>query len=227
MLLSYTWSKSMDNGSSGWFAAENGPGGESSAQNYHDPNSNRSVSSYNIPHFLSFYSVYELPMGRGKPFLNTGPAAWVLGNWQVNAILQWRSGSAVQPKRARDVANVGNSVAWWNYARPNLVGNPRTGNPTTERFYDPDAFDVPTLSYGNFGRNVLSTDSVFNTDFSIFKIVPLADRRRLEIRLEAFNVFNHIDWAAPGTLVSRAGAGRVSSTAHAPRILQFGIKLHF
>ena len=65
MLLSYTWSKSMDNGSSGWFAAENGPGGSSSAQNYHDPDSNRSVSSYNIPHFLSFYSVYELPVGKG------------------------------------------------------------------------------------------------------------------------------------------------------------------
>ena len=43
-----------------------GPGGSSAAQNYHDPDSNRSVSSYNIPHFLSFYSVYELPMGTGQ-----------------------------------------------------------------------------------------------------------------------------------------------------------------
>ena len=75
MLLSYTWSKSMDNGSSGWFAAENGPGGSSSAQNYHDPDSNRSVSSYNIPHFLSFYSVYELPVGKGRRHLSKGPAA--------------------------------------------------------------------------------------------------------------------------------------------------------
>ena len=227
MLLSYTWSKSIDNGSSGWFAAENGPGGSSAAQNYHDPDSNRSVSSYNIPHFLSFYSVYELPLGQGKRYLSTGPAAWVLGNWQANVIVQWRSGQPYNLSVPGDVANIGNSVAWWNYARPNLVGDPRSGRPTTERFYNPEAFDVPSLSYGNFGRNVLSSDPVFNTDFSLFKLIPLADRRRLEIRLEAFNVFNHIDWAVPGTLVGRAGAGRVSSAAHSPRILQIGMKLHF
>ncbi|MDE0105020.1 MAG: TonB-dependent receptor [Bryobacterales bacterium] len=227
MLLSYTWSKSMDNGSSGWFGAENGPGGSSAAQNYHDPASNRSVSSYNIPHFLSFYSVYELPVGTGRRYLSRGPAAWVLGNWQANMILQWRSGQPYNLEVPGDVANIGNSVAWWNYARPNLVGDPRAGAGTAERFYNPAAFDVPSLSYGNFGRNVLSADPVFNTDFSLFKVVPLTERRRLEIRLEAFNVFNHIDWAPPGTLVGRAGAGRVSATAHAPRVLQLGIKLHF
>ena len=227
MLLSYTWSKSMDNGSSGWFAAENGPGGSSSAQNYHDPDSNRSVSSYNIPHFLSFYSVYELPVGKGRRHLSKGPAAWVLGNWQANVILQWRSGQPYNLGVPGDVANIGNSVAWWNYARPNLVGDPRAGTPTTERFFNPGAFEAPSQSYGNFGRNVLSSDPVFNADFSLFKLVPLAERRRLEIRLEAFNLFNHIDWAAPGTLVGRPGVGRVSSTAHAPRILQLGLKLHF
>ena len=227
MLVSYTWSKSMDNGSSGWFAAENGPGGSSAAQNYHDPDSSRSVSSYNIPHFLSFYSVYELPLGKDKRYVSKGPAGWVLGNWQVNVILQWRSGQPYNLEVPGDVANIGNSVAWWNYARPNLVGDPRAGGRTAERFYNREAFDVPSLSYGNFGRNVLSSDPVFNTDFSMFKLVPLAERKRLEIRLEAFNVFNHIDWAPPGTLVGRAGAGRVSSTAHDPRIIQLGIKLHF
>jgi hypothetical protein len=227
MLLSYTWSKSMDNGSSGWFAAENGPGGSSAAQNYHEPASNRSVSSYNIPHFLSFYSVYELPIGKGKRYLTSGPAAWVLGNWQTNVILQWRSGQPYNLEVPGDVANIGNSVAWWNYARPNLVGDPRVSNPTAERFYNPGAFEVPSLQYGNFGRNVLASDPVYNMDFSLFKLIPLADRKRLEIRIEAFNVFNHIDWAPPGTLVGRAGAGRVSSTAHAARILQLGLKLHF
>ena len=227
MLLSYTWSKSMDNGSSGWFAAENGPGGGSAAQNYHEPASNRSVSSYNIPHFLSFYSVYELPIGKGKRYLTSGPAAWVLGNWQTNVILQWRSGQPYNLEVPGDVANIGNSVAWWNYARPNLVGDPRVSNPTAERFYNPGAFEVPSLQYGNFGRNVLASDPVYNMDFSLFKLIPLADRKRLEIRIEAFNVFNHIDWAPPGTLVGRAGAGRVSSTAHAARILQLGLKLHF
>ena len=227
MMLSYTWSKSMDNGSSGWFAAENGPGGSSAAQNYHAPDSNRSVSSYNIPHFLSLYSVYELPLGKRKRYLSRGPGAWLLGDWQANLILQWRSGQPFNLSVPGDVANIGNSVAWWNYARPNLVGDPQPGRPTAERYYNPAAFDVPSLSYGDFGRNVLSSDRVFNADFSLFKLVPLAERKRLEIRLEAFNVFNHIDWAVPGTLVGRAGAGRVTSSEHPPRILQIGMKLHF
>ncbi|MCW5982265.1 MAG: carboxypeptidase regulatory-like domain-containing protein [Bryobacteraceae bacterium] len=226
-LLSYTWSKSMDNGSSGWFAAENGPGGGAAAQNYHYPDSNRSVSSYDVTHFLSWFSVYELPFGRNKHYLTTGPAAWILGGWQLNNILQWRSGQPYNLEVPGDVANVGNTVGWYNYARPNLVGNPYIGNPTVDRYFNTDAFAVPDFAYGNFGRNVLRSDRVFNMDLSLFKQFPIAETKRLELRFEAFNVFNHIDWSTPGTLVSRAGAGQITAVAHAPRILQMGLKFEF
>ena len=84
------------------------------------------------------------------------------------------------------VTNVGNAVGWWNYARPNLVGDPRISNPTSARWFNPDAFSVPVLSYGSFGRNVLRTDGVTNIDFSLFKNVPLGERVSVQFRAEAF-----------------------------------------
>src|ERR1700680_4467878 len=48
-LVSYTWSKSIDTGSSGWFDVENGAGGSSGFQDYYHPNASRSVSAYDIP----------------------------------------------------------------------------------------------------------------------------------------------------------------------------------
>src|SRR6266446_4753319 len=94
-LVSYTWSKAIDAGSSGWFAAENGSGagGSSSLQNYYDPNGSRSVSSYDIPHFLSMSGVWELPFGKGKKYFNQhGVASQLLGNWQMNGVVQIHSG---------------------------------------------------------------------------------------------------------------------------------------
>lgn len=89
-MLSYTLSRSVDT-SSGWFAAENGIGGGSHVQNYHDQDSARAVSSYDIPHLLTWATVWELPVGRGKRWLSEGPASWILGNWQINRMLLARS----------------------------------------------------------------------------------------------------------------------------------------
>ncbi|MCW5978277.1 MAG: carboxypeptidase regulatory-like domain-containing protein [Bryobacteraceae bacterium] len=226
MLVSYTWSKSIDAGSSGWFAAEEGPGGSSAAQNYHDPKSNRSVSAYDIPHFLSWYTVWETPFGKGKRWWRNGAAAAMLGNWQVNSIVQWRSGQPFNLAVAGDVANIGNERAGWYYARPNLAGNPRLENPTVDRYFNVEAFAIPYFTYGNFGRNVLRTDRVFNADVSVFKLIPVGEgtRKQLELRIEAFNVFNHIDWAAPETLIGFAGAGRITATEHEPRVIQLGVR---
>ncbi len=229
MLFSYTWSKAIDTGSSGWFDAENGPGGNSAVQDVYHPNTNRSVSAYNVPHFLSWFTVYEFPAGRGKRWLSSGPGSWILGDWQLNSILQARSGQPYNLSVTGDVANIGNGVSWWNYARPNLVGDPRPSHPTAGEWYNPAAFSVPQFSYGNFGRNVLSTDHVFNTDLSLFKNIPLGKERlgHLELRFEFFNAFNVINLGVPGTTVDQGDAGRVTSVALPPRELQFGLKYLF
>jgi hypothetical protein len=229
-LVSYTWSKAIDAGSSGWFAAENGSGagGSSSLQNYYDPNGSRSVSSYDIPHFLSMSGVWELPFGKGKKYFNQHAiASRLLGNWQMNGVVQLRSGQPYNLAVSGDVANIGNSVPWWNYARPNLVGNPHPANPTTQEWFNPAAFAVPSFSYGNFGRNVLRTPSVADADFSVFKNFLLTESKVISFRAEFFNVFNIQNYGAPDSLIGDPAAGRITSNVIPPRQIQFGLHLAF
>ncbi len=229
-LVSYTWSKAIDAGSSGWFAAENGSGagGSSSLQNYYDPNGSRSVSSYDIPHFLSMSGIWELPFGKGKKYFNQHAiASRLLGNWQMNGVVQLRSGQPYNLAVSGDVANIGNSVPWWNYARPNLVGNPLPSYPTAKQWFNPAAFAVPSFSYGNFGRNVLRTPSVADADFSVFKNFLVTESKVISFRAEFFNVFNIQNYGAPDSLIGDPAAGRITSNVIPPRQIQFGLHLAF
>ena len=122
-LLSYTWSKSTDT-SSGYFGgAENGlGGGNGSVQNFFDRRSAHGVSSYDITHFLSWSAIYELPFGKGKTWMQSGPLSWILGNWQTTYVFQARSGQPYNIGVSGDFAALGgNFGAPGNYLRPNLV----------------------------------------------------------------------------------------------------------
>jgi len=227
-LVSYTWSKTLDT-QSGWFGAENGIGGSSAVQNYYDILGSKGPAGYNIPHFFSIAALYELPFGPGKKMLNSGAAAAILGGWQLNTIAQFRSGQPVNLEVTGDVANIGNEVAWWNYARPNLVGDPNSGGQTEARWFNTDAFDTPVLQYGDAGKNILSTASVQNIDISLFKRIPITERFGLEVRIESFNAFNIQNLGGPGQVLGSPNFGRVSSLAAGkqPRVFQFGLKFLF
>ena len=227
-LVSYTWSKSIDTGSSGWFDAENGPGAGafSALQDYYHPNASRSVSSYDIPQFLSMSGVWELPFGRGKRFLSQGVAGDVLGNWQLNGVVQLRSGQPYNLAVAGDVANIGNT-SFANYARPNIVGDPNPGRRTINEWFDPNAFAVPSFSYGDFGRNALRSASVYDADLSLFKNFPVGERFLISFRAEFFNVFNFQNYSVPNSLIGVAGAGLITSNVLPPRVMQFGLHLGF
>jgi hypothetical protein len=227
-LVSYTWSKSIDN-TSGYFGVEDGAGSRSSVQNYFDPKSNEGPSGFDIPHFFSWYTVWDLPVGTGKRWLNTGPAAWILGNWSLNAIFQARSGQPFNVGVGGDIANIGGTgPAITNYERPNLVGNPIPANQTATMWFDPAAFTIPVGAFGNVTRNGLRSAAVRNVDLSLFKNVPLSDKRLLQLRLEAFNVFNIQNLGVPsGTTIGVAGAGAVTTIVGTPRQIQLGVRFVF
>jgi len=225
-LVSYTWSKSIDTGTSGWFDAENGAGG--GLQNYYDPNGSRSVSAYDIPHMLSMSGVYELPFGKGKKYFSQhGAASWLLGNWQTNAIVQLRSGQPYTMSVSGDVANIDNTVSWYNYARPNLVGNPSLSNPTSENYFNKSAFSVPSFTYGNVGRDTLRSAPVYMADFSLFKNFPVREGMNLSFRAEFFNIFNLQNYAVPDSLVGDPAEGFVTSTVNPSRQIQLALRLTF
>ncbi len=236
-LLSYTWSKSLDN-SSGFFAAENGSGGSSVVQDYFAPNQNYGPSGFNIPQLLTWSTVYEFPAGKGKRWLNKGPASWILGNWEANYVFLARSGQPFNLVVNGDVANIsGNGGSLSGYGRPNIIGNPNSGSCAVNGasvpvgtylcFFNPSAFSSPSGSFGNFGKDVLHNEPYFNMDFSLVKTIPIGERRSFQLRFEGFNVFNFQILGTPATTIGLATAGQITSVASTPRQLQLAAKLTF
>ena len=217
-MLSYTWSRTVDT-SSGWFDAEGGIGGRP-VQNYWDIDDARGTSSYDIPHILTWASVWELPFGRGKRWLNDGTASWILGNWQVSWMLLARSGQPMTVTAGGDPANLGFS----NYSRADLVGDPGLDDPTADMWFNTAAFAAPVNAFGNSDRNILRAPSFWNVDLTLQKNIPLGRGRQLELRAEAFNVFNHINDGNPNVDITNANFGRITGMASRPRQVQFGLR---
>lgn len=221
-LLSYTWSKSIDNGSSGFFAAENGPGG--GIQNYYDPNSNRGPSGFNVPQYLTASILWQPPIGHGTAHLNSGVPGWVLGGWQANSIFSIRSGQPFTITVNGDVANIGTP---YSYARANLIGNPHLSHPTRAEWFNTAAFAAPSFAFGNSSRGLLYSDHATTFDLSIFRNFPLGERLHGQFRADAFNLFNIINYAPPGHTLNAGGFGVVSASENPPRQLQFALRIEF
>jgi hypothetical protein len=227
--LSYTYSRTIDT-SSGWFGVESGIGGAATVQNWYDMDNARGISSYDVPHIVTWATVWELPFGSGKPWLNSGPASWLFGNWQVNWNLLARTG---QPMTLRagagaDPANLGYN----GYARVNVVGDPQLGIGTQNadgsvQWFVKEAFTAPTAGFGDMVRNSLRAPNFWNVDLGVQRNFKLGRDRNLQFRLEAFNVFNHINLGNPQDDFTNANFGRITGMSGRPRQLQAGFRLAF
>jgi hypothetical protein len=231
--VSYTYSKSIDVGSSGWFGVE----GQSLTDPY-NLKSSRGPSGFDLTHTLSVSMLYQVPVGKGKRF-STGNSVldYVLGNWQINNLFSARSGTPFNVYYgASDWAGTGN-VSWAQYERANLVGDPHSGScPSGARagsstcYFNTSAFAVPAKgTFGTSGRDAFRSAPYWDLTSSIFRQFPLwAENRRLEFRAEAFNLFNTVIFGQPGNDISNSGNfGIVNSAANGARQLQFSAKIIF
>jgi len=221
-LVSYTWSKSMDVGTSGQFNTEN-----FSLQNPYDPNGSRSVSGFDIPHYFSAAVIYETPFGPGKHYLHDGIAARIVGSWRINSIVQVRSGQPFTIFTNVDVANTG-AIQGGSQDRADLVGDAHLSNPTPSLWFNKSAYAVPkSFTFGSSGRNQLRSDGYQNLDFSLFREDALTERVRMQFRVEAFNILNHPSFGIPQSLITSPSFGQVSSTVSTARQIQLGLKINF
>jgi hypothetical protein len=182
-------------------------------------------SSFDIPHLLALSFGAELPFGHGKHFLgNASPVVNALvGGWQLQSIINYRSGLPFTPTVSRDIANTGAANQ-----RPNRIGSGEAANPTLDAWFDKSAFVEPAaFTYGNSGRNILRADHQWNVDASLFKRFARTNSTRLEFRAEAFNLLNTPYFAEPNSAIDTAAAGRVTATSNNARQLQFGLKYIF
>ncbi len=226
----YTWSKSMDNGASGFFNTENGPAGGSQVQNYYDLSKNYGLSGNSIGHIVYGWVLYELPFGKNKPFLNHGAVSYLVGGWQANTSLSAHSGPPLTfPDNASDPANIGNTTQ--KYARASIKPgmSPKLAHPTFQKAFNTDAFVSIKNVFGNSGRGIMMGMPFDNVDFSLMKGVSFAEKATLQFRAEFFNVFNIQNYGLPGTTYGANGFGVITGLApgSTPRQVQLGLRASF
>ena len=201
-------------------------------QNYYNLKGEKALAVFDTPQTLVLSSVYELPVGPGKPFLNQrGALGKILGGWEINGIAEFQSGHPLQ-------ISGGNSGDYFGAItftqRPDWTGKSATLNTPVIRRLN-ESFDTSQFSYnapftfGNAPRvmpNLRGPGSnVF--DFSIFKNTKLTERLQLQFRAEAFNLFNRVQFGDPDTVINDTTFGVIASQQNLPRNIQLGMRLVF
>jgi hypothetical protein len=127
-----------------------------------------------------------------------------------------------------DNSNTGrSSLGFGANDRPNLVGDPELRDPAPAAWFNTSAFAIPPFgSFGNAGRNILEGPGYSNVNLALLKHVPLGASRRLQLRLEAFNLFNRTNFGLPDGFVGSPTFGQITS-AGSPRRMQLGAKVLF
>ena len=234
MLSAYTWQHTI---------------GQVTEDEWEEPQNtyNRKAERGNNPpdfrhQFTSAWS-YDLPFGPGKKYLaGQGSSRWLVGGWQLNGIIAMYSGQAFTPVLSFDPTNTGSGGA-----RPDIIGNPSNfsnamsaGCPSNQQtilcWYNPAAFAIPPVApgqtfatlFGNASRGMLRGPAQYNVDFSVFKNFQIKENQNLQLRGEAFNLFNTPEFGLPYNAVDVTGtAGAISNTVHSSRQLQVAVKYTF
>ena len=232
-LVTYVWSKSIDNASS---IASNGElGGVSTLQDPNNLAGERSLSSFDLPAVLQLSYTYELPFGKGKEFANTSNPIvnGVIGGWRTAGIWRLTDG---RPEALS--LQGGQSLPTYGAQRPDIAGvltctkaswNTKLNN----YFANPGVLTTPPpYALGNASRLDGSCRQPGQTDsnLSVFKEFPLSILRegaRLELRLETYNAFNHVQFAGPNTTVNSGSFGVITSQANSPREAQGVLRLYW
>ena len=215
----YTWSKAINMTDDNGWASVSWNWGPTIGRN-------RARAGYDRTHVFQMAYVYELPFGKGRKFLQSGPAGWILGNWSISGIAYAFTGTPFNPTGG-GACNCPGGTQTPNQIKSEVqkVGNYGPG----QFYYDPSAFQAgPANAFGNVGRNMLSGPGRLGTDMSLARIFPLGERFRFELRGDAFNLTNSPWFANPVTSVTDPNFMQIRSTnALSERQLRVGAVVRF
>jgi hypothetical protein len=222
VLASYTFSKAMDNASS-W-----GPGISDAGEqiNPYNPGLSRSLSAFDMAHnFVVSYS-YQLPFDKFLP-----PNRLTRG-WMISGITRYHTGLPVTLTEQDDNSLLGTYctgptcavIDTPNYTPGSLqFTDPHSGKP----YFNTSLFTLEALGQlGNSSRRFFHGPGGGNWDLSLVKDVPLSEAKKLELRAEFFNAFNHTRFKLPEGNIINSSFGLVNS-ANDPRIGQVAMKFIF
>jgi hypothetical protein len=232
LLSSLTLSDAKDNGAG---ALENQNGNFPAPQDFRNLDADYAPSAYHQPYNTTTSFVYALPFGRGKRYgSGLSPAMDLLvGGWQLAGINTFTPGEMVtfqySPAPAFQVSAITNDFSGANNYRPNITCDPYAaeGQQTINNWFNPACVVLPTdpsQPFGNSPRNNVRGPNFWQFDFAATKAIPLGGRVKAQARIEAFNMFNRVNYTSPASNRSNANFGTITSTFDA-RQVQLGFKV--
>lgn len=194
--VNYTWSHSIDNASDGQDYVPNATQPDNSLR----PDLERASSNFDMRQKLSWNFTYK--------FQDLGSNKWLGKGWSIDGVLALAAG---QPFNVNYLFEGDFNGSGEFFGRPDLVGNPFAGTSTPNSFMNLSAFQVPCTfngdpnnpgcnggqHFGNLGRNAFVGPNYKNFDFSLVKDTTITEHVTMQLRIDAFNLFNHPNFANP------------------------------
>jgi len=192
-----------------------------------DINQYKGPTQADIPVVLNAQLVYQLPFGKGHPFLsNPGPLLnGIIGGWQASAFVSIHSGPPFTVLSPVSLLNNGQAN------RPNIVPgcNPNLSHRTVTEWFNTSCFvnDLVPGAYGTEGTNLVRADGLQQVNLSMLKDFKYGEKWNLQFRGDFQNLFNHPNYGLPDLNVGDPSMGAVTSASVNARIIQLGLKLSF
>jgi hypothetical protein len=224
--FNWTWAKGLD---------DVGTALNVSALDVENLGRDRADSDYVRRHTVHLNATWEMPVGRGQALLSNAPR-WldlIAGGWRLSGIWSRYSGMRFTP--AINNTGLANTRPEYVYGmQANLPADQRS----VSRWFNAAAFTPPPVAcgpagnqacFGNAGRNILVGPGIDVVDGSLSKSFPVwGERRRLTLRLELFNAFNHPNYALPDGNISDVNTvGSITSLVKDMREAQFAVRFDF
>jgi len=218
-LLSYTWSKLIQNNTS---------------VNVYAKNTEKAISTSDRTHVFSAATIYDIPFGKGKwkgnnlhPVVNA-----LLGNWRASGVEHYQSGAPIQVNSSQNLYGAGAARPTYVPGQPLLNPNFDSKNPTSP-YINPLAFtqplngifgDVPSVIPSLRQPFQLSEDIALSKDF----LIGNSEERKFEFRASAFNVANRHLLGTVSNNINNGNFGQFSNPqTNQPRNIEFSLRFRF
>lgn len=219
----YTWAKNL---------TDNQTDRSTAPQNSYNIRADYGRATLDRRHVFTANYIYELPwMSNRTDFIGN-----ILGGWQASGVVVLNSGLPFTATTSGfDAGGLGFVPALVAGGRPNVLCDPNANAPhTREQYFNTACFTLnPSVTttgvnnvIGNAGRGVINGPPTKRFDFTMTKIVRFGETTRLQIRAEAFNIFNHTNFRTLSTNVTAGTYGQVTAVRD-PRTIQLGAKFIF
>jgi len=226
------------------------------------PRAERGRAAFDVTNAIKANFVYNLPFGSGRFSTGNGILNRVIGGWAVSSIIDWQSGAPFSFFSARGTINrngrSGDETATTNLSRSQLRDALKLSFPggnVPVIFINPSFIGAngsgagpdgltcsPVVAnglcnpqpgqLGNLSRNEFNGPTLFDQDISIIKGIQIRESMKLELRGDAFNVWNHATFSFGNQNINSPTFGQVTSTVAGSsgtgnRTLQIGARLVF